>query len=100
LDPWPHSEAGRFHRTISLLMVALAALILVVEAVRHHEPPEAALLFGLMAAAALAARWLQHDLRAHPASFPTTAAADGLVATGADGRRPRSRWSSQNRTEV
>ena len=98
LDPWPHSEAGRFHRAISLLMVALAALILVVEAARHHEPPEAALLLGLIAVAALAARWLQRDLRAHPANFPTPAATHGLVATGADGRRPRSRWSSQNRT--
>ena len=26
LDPWPHSEAGRFHRVIALLMVVLAAL--------------------------------------------------------------------------
>jgi hypothetical protein len=98
LDPWPHSEAGRFHRTISLLMVALAALILVVEAARHHEPPEAVLLLGLMTAAALAARWLLRDLRAHPANFPAPAAIQGLVTTGADGRRPRSRWSSQNRT--
>jgi hypothetical protein len=54
-------------------------------------------LLGLVAAA-LAARWLQRDLRAHPANFPTTPAAHGLVATGANGRRPRSRWSSQNRT--
>jgi hypothetical protein len=99
LDPWPHSEAGRFHRTISLLMVALAALILVVEAVRHHEPPEFALLLGLSAAAALAARWLLRDLRSHPANFPTPTAAHGLgvVTTGADGRRPQSQWSSQNR---
>jgi hypothetical protein len=74
-------------------MVALAALILVVEAARHHEPSEAALLLGLMTAAALAARWLQRDLRAHPANFPTPAAAHGLVATGADGRRAKSRWS-------
>jgi hypothetical protein len=100
LDPWPHSEAGRFHRTISLLMVALAALILVVEVARHHEPSEAALLLGLMTAATLAARWLQRDLRAHPANFPAPAAIQGLAATGADGRRPRSRWTSQNRTEA
>ena len=26
LDPWPHSEAGRFHRVIALLMVTLGAL--------------------------------------------------------------------------
>ena len=91
LDPWPHSEAGRFHRTISLVMVALAVLVLVVEA---------ALLLGLIAVAALAARWLLRDLRAHPANFPTPAAAHGLVATGADGRRRHSRWSTQNRPKV
>jgi len=100
LDPWPHSEAGRFHRVISLLMVALGALILVVEAARHHRPSELALLVVLLAAAALAASWLLRDLRAHPANFPASPAADGLglVATSADGRRPRSRWASQNRT--
>jgi hypothetical protein len=102
LDPWPHSEAGRFHRTISLVMVALAALVLVVEGVRHHEPPEIGLLLGVIAGAALAACWLVRDLRAHPSNFPTPTAAHGLglVVTGADGRRPRSRWSSQNRTEA
>ena len=102
VDPWPHSEAGRFHRTISLLMIALAAMILVVEAARHHEPPEAALLFGLLVVAVFATRWLLRDLRNHPANFPTSTAAHGLgvVTTGADGRRPRSRWASQSRTEA
>ena len=102
LDPWPHSEAGRFHRVISLLMVALAALILVAEAVRHHAPSEATLIAGLLIAAALAGRWLLRDLRAHPANFPTPTSTHGLglVATGADGRRPPSRWPSQNRTEA
>jgi hypothetical protein len=99
LDPWPHSEAGRFHRTISLLMIALAAMILVLEAARHHEPPEAGLLIGLLVVTVFAARWLLRDLRNHPANFPTPTAAHGLgvVTTGADGRRPRSRWSSQSR---
>ena len=102
VDPWPHSEAGRFHRSISLLMVALGALILVVELARHHAMAEAALLLGLLTAATLAGRWLLHDLRAHPANFPTPTAAHGLglVTTASDGRRPRSRWSSQNRTEI
>ena len=70
-------------------MIALAALILVVEAARHHDPREAALLIGLLAAAALAGRWLLRDLRAHPANFPepTPAHGLGLVTTGADGRR-------------
>jgi hypothetical protein len=100
LDPWPHSEAGRFHRTVSLLMVAVAGLILFVEGVRHHQPSEAGLLLGLLAAAALAAHWLLRDLRTHPANFPAPTSAHGLdfVVTGADGHRPRSRWASGNRS--
>ena len=84
-------------------MVALAALILVVEASRHHEPPEAALLAGLLVACALAGRWLLRDLRAHPGQLPGAHVRPrpaAVVATGADGRRPSSRWSSQNRTEA
>lgn len=93
LDPWPHSEAGRFHRGVALVLVALALLVLVVEGVRNHAPAEAALLLGLGATALVAGRWLLRDLRAHPANFP-----QGLPTTGADGIRARSRWASQNRS--
>ena len=78
LDPWPHSEAGRFHRAIALLMVCLGALVLVVGLARHHEPPEALLLLGLLVPTALAARWLLRDLLAHPSNFPAHAASHGL----------------------
>jgi hypothetical protein len=90
LDPWPHSEAGRFHRGISLLLVGLALLILVVEGARHHRAPEVALLAALLAAGALAARRLARDLRAHPANFPAPTPAHGLrmTVTGADGQHP------------
>jgi hypothetical protein len=94
LDPWPHSEAGRFHRVLSLLLVVLAALILLVEGVRHHRSEEAALLLGLLAMAAWAARWLLRDLGAHPAGFPS-----GLPRAGADGRRAPSPYASLKRTE-
>jgi hypothetical protein len=97
LDPWPHSEAGRFHRALSLLLVAVGAMVLAVEGVRHHRPEEAAVLVALLATATLAGRWLLRDLRAHPANFPAPSAA--VAVTGSDGRRPRSRWASQNRTE-
>jgi hypothetical protein len=70
LDPWPHSEAGRFHRTIAIVMVGLGALIALAELVRHHRPAEAALLGGVLGAALLAGRWLARDLRVHPANFP------------------------------
>jgi hypothetical protein len=101
LDPWPHSEAGRFHRAIALMMVALAAMILVVEGARHHRSAEAALLLSLLAVHLVAANWLLRDLRRHPANFPTptTAHGLGLVTTPASGERPHSRWGSQARRE-
>ena len=78
LDPWPHSEAGRFHRGISLMMIVLSVLILAVECVRHHRPEEAALLLALLASTVVAGRWLLHDFRSHPAGFPEGTAAHGL----------------------
>jgi Transposase DDE domain len=75
LDPWPHSEAGRFHRVIALSLVAIAALVAVVELGRHHGTNETAVLVGVLVAVGLAARWLVRDLRVHPADFPP---ADGL----------------------
>jgi hypothetical protein len=91
LDPWPHSEAGRFHRAISLMMVGLALLIVVVELVRHHAMAELALLAAVLTTGALAARWLAHDLRVHPANFPDPSPSQGLrmAITGADGRPKR-----------
>jgi hypothetical protein len=78
LDPWPHSEAGRFHRAISLMLVALSLLIVVVEAARHHRFDEAAMLGGVLLAGVLIGRLLVRDFRAHPANFPGPSPAQGL----------------------
>lgn len=78
LDPWPHSEAGRFHRVIAVTIVALGALILVVELIRHHDAAATALLLGLLGLAGLAARRLLRDLRALPANFPVPSPSAGL----------------------
>jgi len=56
LDPWPHSEAGRFHRVICLALVGLALLVCVVALARHHDPAEIALLAATGGLAALAWR--------------------------------------------
>ena len=73
LDPWPHSEAGRFHRGLSLMLVALALLVLVAGAVRNHDAADAAVLLGISAATLAVGRWLWIDFRAHPSGFPEPA---------------------------
>jgi hypothetical protein len=99
LDPWPHSEAGRFHRGLSVLLMALSVFVLIVGGLRNHEPAETALLLGLLGIGMLLGRWLLRGLRATPANFPDPTAAHGLqmAVTDAEGRRTRSRWGSQNR---
>ena len=70
MDPWPHSEAGRFHRGLSLVPVAIAALILAVEAMRHHGPAELILVAAALTAVALTAGRLLPAFRSSPANFP------------------------------
>lgn len=70
MDSWPHSEAGRFHRGISLSMTCITALILAAELVRNHAPAEA-LILGAALAATFAVAWHMHKaFRASPANFP------------------------------
>jgi hypothetical protein len=70
LDPWPHSEAGRFHRVISLMLVAVAALVVVVALTRNSAPADAGALCFLLVVCGLVARLLLRDLQRHPANFP------------------------------
>jgi hypothetical protein len=71
MDPWPHSEAGRFHRGISLVISLIAALIVVAETLRNHTPRDLALLGASLAIVALTLRYLYADFRATPPNFPT-----------------------------
>jgi hypothetical protein len=87
LDPWPHSEAGRFHRVIALLLIGLGTLILVVELARHHSPLDAGVTGTLLLVAVLAGRWLGRDLRKHPANFPQPSASRGLRFDGLERHR-------------
>ena len=70
MDPWPHSEAGRFHRGISLAVAVIAGLILVAEALRNHAPLELAALGAAFVTVALVAWHLHSAFRATPANFP------------------------------
>jgi hypothetical protein len=87
VDPWPHSEAGRFHRGLSLMLVALALLVILVGAARNHDSAaEAVLLLGLLALALVTGRRLLRDFRAHPAGFPQPTPSHGLRLTGSRDR--------------
>ncbi len=100
LDPWPHSEAGRFHRGLSLVLVGLAGLIVVIGLGLHHRAAESLLLGAVLVGVALAARRLARDFVAHPANFPADPLQPGLRTSMKDvaAPQPGSRWTSQNRT--
>lgn len=70
MDPWPHSEAGRFHRGISLVIMLIAAPVLAAETVRNHDPLELVVLGPVFAAVALVGWHLHAAFRATPANFP------------------------------
>jgi hypothetical protein len=44
LDQLPHADEGQFQRGLSLLVLAIAAAVLLVEPFRHHQDPELLLL--------------------------------------------------------
>ncbi len=72
MDPWPHSEAGRFHRGLSLAVVLIAGLVLAAETLRNHAPLELAVLGAVFLAVVLTAWHLHAAFRASPANFPTS----------------------------
>lgn len=97
IDPWPYSEAGRFHRGLSVMLVGLGLMIVVVEVMRNHAPNEIAALAGVAIVGLASGYWLARDLRRHPANFPVPTGSHGLglPATAGDGIRADSRWASQ-----
>jgi hypothetical protein len=70
MDPWPHSEAGRFHRGISLAITLVAALILIAELLRNHAPAEIVVLAATLATTGAVAWHMRKAFRATPANFP------------------------------
>ena len=72
LDPWPHSEAGRFHRGISVVMIGLAALIAAIALVRNTEPSEILLLAPVLAIATVVLLRTIESFRTTPTGFPST----------------------------
>ncbi len=103
LVPWPHSEAARFHRGVSLVLFCLAGLLLLVTASRHPgipasrhpEPATLILAMPLLVAGLLGRRFSAH-FRRTPANFPAPSPATRLRVT----RASRTRWGSDAREDA
>jgi hypothetical protein len=70
VDPWPHSEAGRFHRGIACAIALIAVLLPLGEVVGSHEPPEVAVLLSASFLVVLTSLPLVSHLRRTPTGFP------------------------------
>ena len=93
LAPWPHSEAGRFHRGLSLVLVGLAGMLVVATAVAHRDPASLGLLGGVLLLAGLLGYRLTAHFRAAPANFPSATPGTGLRVAPTS----RTRWGSAAR---
>ena len=80
LDPWPHSEAGRFHRGVCVVLVVLAAVIAAVALVRSDGATDAVVLAAMLGVAVAIAGRLLAAFRRLPSGFP--------AATERAGTRP------------
>jgi hypothetical protein len=70
LDPWPHSEAGRFHRGIAVAIVGFGALVICAAAALHHGGGDLIVLGAALAICGGLGLYLLADLRSAPSGFP------------------------------
>ncbi|HEY8717821.1 hypothetical protein [Pengzhenrongella sp.] len=92
IAPWPHSEAGRFHRGLSLSLVVIAGVMILLTVARNLEPWSAVLAVPLALVVLLGLRFSAH-FRATPSNFPAPTPSTGLRVT----QTSRTRWGSDAR---
>ena len=71
VDPWPHSEAGRFHRGIACSLALLALLLPLGTLFGSHAPSDVLVLGLTVIAAVLGGIPLASHLWRTPSGFPT-----------------------------
>lgn len=105
VDPWPHSEAGRFHRGMACSVTVLAACIPLFSMI-GRSLVETAVLAAIVALVVLASLPLWSHLRQAPAAFPEHVPAqtlDGPVPVEIQDGPPQTsdrfetRWASSRR---
>lgn len=70
IDPWPHSEAGRFHRGIACCVAALGVVMPLVMLARLHSPADLLVLIGVIAIVMAAGLPLAGHLWRTPSNAP------------------------------
>jgi hypothetical protein len=92
VDPWPHSEAGRFHRGIACCIAALAVVLPVGVLLSGPAWTGMAALAGVTAIGLAALVPLTRHLWSTPSGFPEHIPHSSYTAPGAD--RFTTLWSS------
>lgn len=70
IDPWPHSEAGRFHRGIACFVALLGIVLPLGMLIGNHSPADAAVLGGAVLIVLVAGLPLARHLWNTPANAP------------------------------
>lgn len=70
LDPWPHSEAGHFHRGIAIAIVGFGILVIGAGAALHHGAADLLVLGAGLLVCAVAGLYLTAGFRSAPSGFP------------------------------
>ena len=70
LDPWPHSEVGRFHRGIAVAMVGAGAAVIGAGAALNHRGVDLVVLGAALVLSIVVGLHLLADFRAAPTGFP------------------------------
>jgi len=81
VDPWPNSEAERFHRGIACVVVVLGLVWPVAAMLQGRDSLELMVLAAAAAAIALGSWPLWSHLRRSPAAFPDHVKVEGLDET-------------------
>lgn len=87
LEPWPHSEAGRFHRVIAVAMVGFGILVICAGIALNHSAMDIAVLGTALLVCGAIGLHLLAGLRATPSGFPWPEGQ--LSGSAAPARQPR-----------
>jgi hypothetical protein len=97
IDPWPHSEAGRFHRGLACLVAVIGVLLPAAMLLSRPAPADLLMLLATVAVVGLASVPLGRHLWHTPSGFPEHIPQQTLYSEPRD--RFATRWGSTYRKE-